>query len=186
MKNVPHQPKLISNYLHFYLGAPCKTDDGKYGRFAGLDLCQNNNSITMLTVRYSDNIDDPEASFDVYNDNHELDRIKLLLYPMVEITTEDALTVARLATGNVVDSITRIDRTETIDRVEIFCNNTSEKIDIRPNSIEWMEKTKNWVYLPAYNYAEIVRFLTSKQYDVFGLLKDGLAIKIRKAENLKS
>lgn len=87
----------LKDVLHLYLGCQCKMDDGKVGRLSGLDLCQNDNSITMLTIRFSDDIND---DWSVYNDDSDFSRIKPILHRLEDMTGQH---IIGLGYGSLLD-----------------------------------------------------------------------------------
>lgn len=78
--------KTLESILHMYLGCDVMTEDNRVGRLAGIDLCQKDNSITMLTIRYSDDIED---DWTVINDDGYFSRIKPILRPLDSMTEEE-------------------------------------------------------------------------------------------------
>lgn len=89
------EEKNIKDYLHFYLGCECIDEDGRIGRFSGFDICVDDYSIVMITVKYSDDTED----WSVLNDNEDCDRIKLLLRRLSSMTEEEKTTVYKLLYG---------------------------------------------------------------------------------------
>lgn len=76
----------FSEVASLYLKCKCRIDGEKIGRFSGLDYSQFDDSITMITIHFSDDMDDPEHNWVVYNDDENLGRIKPILRPLSDLT----------------------------------------------------------------------------------------------------
>lgn len=143
----------LKDVLHLYLGQQCETDDGKRGRLAGIDLCQMDNSIVMITVRFTD---DPFDNYDVYNDNEKMDRVKPILRRLQSMMEDEAVEMYN----------------------HLYPNSTAPKVvcaDIIKSLL-----TKKGLYNEGQDsfieYVDWFPYLLSKSFDLFGLIDSGQAI----------
>lgn len=164
--------KKIEDYLHLYLGCECIADDKKKGRLAAIDLCQSDNSIVMLTVRYSDDIDD----WDVLNDNQEMSRVKPILRPLSDMTEEEMYQLLLRQYSPSEDIFTQIVTT-------VKFNTTEPKRHLKHGSgvgysgfksdgSHYVTGTLSFTRLSSEQFT----YLLKQGFDLFGLIDAGLAI----------
>ena len=84
-----------------------------------------------------------------------------------DLSDNDCLEIAKIITDNIATKISRIDRHPDQNWLEIFCDNTTEKINIRGfKDIAWLEKdskTGKWISIAIYNYIDFINFLLEHQ-----------------------
>lgn len=87
---------------------------------------------------------------------------------IVELTDEQCFSIAQIVTDGIMESLSRVDRSPNIDRVEIFCDDTTEKIDImRFNRINWLENhSGKWQSICIYNYVRLFEYLYDEGFIV--------------------
>lgn len=86
----------ITDKLRYYFGCEVLVpESNKRGKFTGFDW-DDDQSIIMFTVRYSDDLDD----FDVLNDWLPIRRIKPILRRLESITEEEKKELAKIVAGN--------------------------------------------------------------------------------------
>jgi hypothetical protein len=147
--------KKMQDILPLYIGGRCKTENGKVGFFSNFDVCQRDYSIVMITVRYSDNPDD----WDLFNNNEECDRIKLLLTPISHITEDELVDIWALIGG-----APHLCYVEEIK--DWICNG---------NTIDGL-------VLGALEMALITNFLIKKGYDIFYLIESKQAAQLHESD----
>jgi hypothetical protein len=147
--------KEIIDYLHLYLGCQCTSDMHKTGRFSGLEYCQNDNSIVMITVKYSDDADD----WAIFNDSKKLNRITLILNPIeaIEHLPEELRTRLKYALGKIC--------ADSFIQWLIYNRNIAEG--------EWQ----------LYEINSAVSLLRKWGFDCDGLIDEGLAINAAEFKN---
>lgn len=151
--------KTLESILHMYLGCDVMTEDNRVGRLAGIDLCQKDNSITMLTIRYSD---DTEDDWTVINDDGYFSRLKPILRPLDSMTEEEAKDLY----DQMYPDVPRRDDFKAriiIDQV----TGTGVYYEGKVSIIDYV----NWY-----------PWLLSKSFDLFGLIDSGLALNATKLE----
>lgn len=159
-------------YLPFYLGQQCQTDDGKIGRFSGFDICTTDYSIVMITVKFDEEDDE---DFAVYNDNEKCDRIKLILRELSSMTEEEMKELYKLMDepGNTFHyPVTNIKFGEKIDGHQPNIINVKfEGTNGSSGGIGHHTILLNRINSRSFQY------LISKGFDIFNLIPNNLAIK---------
>ena len=150
---------------HLYIGCNLVKSDLRVVKFIGIA------TRSELQVYYSGDLG---SGFIAYS------HISPLLRPLSSITIIEALELGKIVSNGVLENVSEIHRTynDVTDRAQIFYSNSTEKIDLMDQSISWLEQTHSaWVELPICNYGRMVLYLTSNGFDIFGLIKQGEAIK---------
>lgn len=101
----------------------------------------------------------------------EAEFVQPIFNKITDLTNDQCFAIAQLVTGNMVQTLSRVDRqNDAVSRVEIFCDETSERIEVRPNCISWMEYNKGkWEELPIHNYGQVMLYLIKIGIWPFGL-----------------
>ncbi len=169
---------LTANELALYLGCEAYADakNGEFttGTISGFEPNKKGHYVLITCKKYCQSV-------------WPVDCVKPVLRPLSDLTKNECRVVAGLATDKIIypHEWTRFDYSSAILRIEIFGLNDTEKVDLKPNRIDWLEydsKTKKWESLSIHNYGEIVSYLLSQRIDLFGWIKKGLAIDGTKKE----
>ena len=79
-----------------------------------------------------------------------------------DLSDEECFKIAVIITDNCVQTLSRVDRSKSIiDRIEIYCDDETEKIDIQSfKRIDWKENhSGRWESVCIFNYSNFIEYL---------------------------
>jgi hypothetical protein len=162
------------NDYHLYLGCAAQAE-GKIGRLAEIDLCFKDNSMRLFTLRYSDGADD----WDVFNDDINYGRLKLILRPLSDMTLQEGMEIMFQVfhdNARYPENDYKIQRNEfghAVIRIDNDWYTESLVIGTKTGAI-WsnLDRKSSHVKVPV----SVYNYLRSRHFDLDGLTASGAAI----------
>lgn len=167
--------KELKDYLHLYCNRfnPIKVfvdnEDVKY--LWDIEVYEEDYiNLTLADTKFRDVKGDSD-NWNVYNENHDLSRIKLILRELESITDEEAqeclVEVFLVPPHNAYMDVESLK--------QYLCNNTAYELGIQDES-EGESKPMMAFEVTPQTYFNLTQWLLARQFDLYGLIPQGLAI----------